>query len=118
VKPGQLKRGKPLERKTPMSRKNATLTRNNHVKRASKSPNEFSPEVKAEAERRSGGICEARTPVCTTRATRHHHIRLRRCGDNSASNDLHVCDPCHLYIHANPEISYDADWLRKVNGAG
>lgn len=79
---------------------------------------EFSPAVKRAASQRSGGSCEARTPVCTGKATIYHHIQLRRGGDGSLSNCLHVCGHCHNHIHHNVAESLALGLLRKVNKAG
>jgi hypothetical protein len=76
---------------------------------------EFSPAVRAEIEQRSGGRCEAHTEKCTGKAVHIHHRRLRKSGDGSAENGLHVCRPCHTEIHHNVAISYEQGWLIRSN---
>lgn len=110
-------RSKPLQSKTRLNRGTAQLKRVKPIRHKA-SPNDFSDDVKAAVERRSGGLCEANTPVCRNVARHHHHIKPRRARDNSESNDLHVCSPCHIFIHAYPSISYAEGWLIKVNTAG
>lgn len=89
----------------PMQRKPMKRTK-------SKSKAEFHPSVRAEVERRSGGKCEAQTGQCTHRATILHHRRRRsQGGSGDADNALYVCNPCHLYIHANIEESARNGWL-------
>lgn len=66
---------------------------------------------------RSGGDCEARSQVCVGAASHVHHIAGRKGPDAHApENLLHVCQPCHTYLHANPEESYTAGWMRKRLG--
>lgn len=66
---------------------------------------------------RSGGECEARSMVCTGQAAHVHHIGGRKGPDAHApENLLHVCLPCHEYVHAHPEESYTAGWMRKRLG--
>jgi len=78
----------------------------------SKSKAEFHPSVRAAVERRSLGWCEADAPGCTRRATVMHHRRRRSQGGAAdAENALHVCNPCHLFIHANVELSVSRGWL-------
>ena len=61
------------------------------------------PEVLA----RSGGRCEARlADRCLVTANHVHHRKYRsRGGSNGLSNLIHVCLPCHDWIHSNPELS-------------
>lgn len=118
-----LTRKTPLRQKTPL-RSAGGLSRGRQPRRQQAavrrtvSPNNFSPEVRAVVERRSGGRCEAGTPNCTARAAHHHHIKSRRAGDNTADNDLHVCGPCHEYIHSHPREAREKGWIRPVNDAG
>lgn len=92
LKPGKaLARGKPLARQ--------------RMKRTPPPPG-FSDETKAAVRRRSGNRCEAPGPNCTGKATHFHHRKLRRFGDHSDVNCLHVCFVDHERIHANPGKSY------------
>jgi hypothetical protein len=67
---------------------------------------------------RSGGVCEASTPVCTGMGVHVHH-KAGRTGPNphDPAGLLHVCSSCHVHIHANPTESYDHGWLVKRLGA-
>lgn len=77
-----------------------------------KSKAEFHPAVRSEIERRSGGRCEAAAPGCSGRAVLIHHRRRRSQGGSAEpSNGLHCCNSCHLFIHANVELSVRNGWL-------
>lgn len=99
---GALKRKTGLRQKSPMRRSNASKAA-------------FSAETRAAALRRSGGRCEALTPVCRDKASHLHHIRLRKSGDASLENALYVCCACHTYIHSNVAESYERGWLKRSN---
>lgn len=60
-------------------------------------------------EARSKGRCEARTPDCRGAGEVFHHRIGRRT--HAPNMLLHLCDPCHLYVHAHPEESYEAGWM-------
>lgn len=127
----------PLQRKTPM-RRGGQLKRVAMKRHPAKSKAEFSPEVREEIRRRSGGRCEAHIDrleisrlwaeellddpsyhlpeghlrdVCTGRAEHAHHIRRRWHGEGTAENGLDLCDDCHTWIHANVRLSNRAGWL-------
>jgi hypothetical protein len=92
-----LKRGKPLARSRLRSKQPA---------------GGFPEEVRVKARRRSGGICEAGSLACTGKAAHFHHRKLRRFKDHSLINCLHVCAPCHQFIHdEHPEIARMFAWL-------
>lgn len=66
---------------------------------------------------RSEYACEANTPDCIGQGQKIHHRRLRRQGGgDELDNLLHVCNPCHLFIHAHPAMSYDAGWMIRSHG--
>lgn len=73
------------------------------------------PELRAAKEavrRRSGGYCEARTAACTGQAEHAHHRKMRSAGGtHSVANLLDACHPCHDWIHAHPEESYERGLL-------
>lgn len=72
----------------------------------------FTAEVVDEVLERSGGACEALiSSVCVGTGQAFHHRKLRRHGDHSAANCLHVCRPCHDFIHANVEVAYGVGLL-------
>lgn len=55
--------------------------------------------------------------VCrTARATQVHH-RAGRQGKRLIDTNLFlpVCHACHVWIHANPEASYERGWLVRIN---
>jgi hypothetical protein len=61
---------------------------------------------------RSKGVCEAGSEVCNGKASHFHHRKLRRFKDHTDVNCLHVCPPCHTYIHDNhPEVARSMGWL-------
>jgi hypothetical protein len=57
---------------------------------------------------RSGHVCE----VCGhRRATEWHHRRNRSQGGPwEPSNGLHICNPCHRHITANPAEAFEEGW--------
>ena len=99
-----MKRSGPLARRTPM-RRTGPLRRG----RGNPIPQSSRDAVLT----RSGGRCEAATPVCMCRAVHVHHLAGR--SSHAPSNLLHVCSACHAFIHANPSISYQHGWLRRRN---
>lgn len=55
--------------------------------------------------------CEAGLDGCQGRGRHLHHRKLRRHGDHTAVNGLHVCVKCHHQIHKHPARSYEAGLL-------
>lgn len=51
-------------------------------------------------EKRSAGMCER---CGAARATDMHHRKLRRHGDHSPANLVHLCRTCHNWVHGNVE---------------
>lgn len=73
---------------------------------------DFTVKAKSEMRHRSQGRCEARTEVCRGSAVVFHHVLGRGVGGKGrADNGLHLCDPCHKWVHANPKISYERGWM-------
>lgn len=103
-----MKRNTPLKRNKPMARQRMKRTKPT-------TKGEFPETVKAEARRRSGNRCEARSAVCTQKAERFHHRKLKGMGgrsvDNSIENCLHVCDSCHCYMHAHSILARLMGWI-------
>ncbi len=79
-------------RKTPIQR-NSVRSKSNVLRSGQR-------QVRA----RSGGRCEAAVAGrCTKWGSHVHHVVLRSAGGaDTADNLLHVCQPCHDWIHANP----------------
>lgn len=101
-----LRRVTPLKSKTPPKRKGSVGS-------------DFSRPVKDLVLRRSGGRCEARTPVCTEHAVHFHHRILRsKGGRGTIDNCLHVCAACHTWIHGHPKVSYEQGWMIRAAGSG
>ena len=71
----------------------------------------FSDAVKSEVAHRSQGNCEANLPDCSGRASHVHHRQLRRWGDHSEANALHVCFRCHDRIHRMGDEAYNRGLL-------
>lgn len=70
--------------------------------------------ARRDTESRAGGRCEARTEKCTGRGCQAHHILRRgQGGPDELGNLLWVCNECHLFIHANPKLSFERGWLRR-----
>jgi hypothetical protein len=112
-----LKRGKGLartqwKRKPVLPDKDRTVAARKPRKRA---PDPITPAVTAALYERSGGHCEVRVEgVCTGWGTHRHHRLLRRHGDHTLANLLHVCTPCHDWVHGHPKASYAKGWLRRA----
>lgn len=61
---------------------------------------------------RSSGWCEITHSGCTGKGTEVHHRLMRsQGGGHEAENLALCCEPCHSFIHANPEWSYERGWL-------
>lgn len=115
MKRSELKRITPL-RRTQMKRSapgRSALGKNPLAPKAKSKPRKvgFTDETKAAVRSRSDNQCEARAEGCTGRATQFHHRKLRRHGDHSEVNALHVCMADHILIHANPMMSYMMGWM-------
>lgn len=68
--------------------------------------------VKPVVAERSMGVCEMRGPHCTRWADVYHHKAKRTHPAASLPMFVvHLCDPCHRYVHANPAWSYAEGWL-------
>lgn len=108
MKRTELRRGKPLERKTPMPRTSAKPLRNGPVKARRPTRTAAERETRAGTRRRSGGICER----CGQRRACEWHHRENRSqgGDWSLANGCDLCTPCHSWITEHPAESYAFGW--------
>lgn len=104
---------KPLRRKTPI-KSNRELKRvpisPKPPKRSKRPKFEIPEHVATAVRRRSGWECER--AGCFSKASHLHHRLMRsQGGAHTVENLLHVCPPCHRYIHDHPEESYEKGWL-------
>lgn len=91
-------------KRTPLRRKKGL--------RRKRSPNDFPETTRMRARLRSRDVCEARSKVCTERAVLFHHRKRRNHKDQSPENCMHLCTPCHNYIHSEMgEAAYLMGWL-------
>lgn len=75
------------------------------------------PAVIEAIEARSWGACEANTPDCIGSAQVFHHRRLKAQGRiDTPENLLHICNPCHVWIHGHTGTSYEKGWLIRSHG--
>ena len=70
-------------------------------------PDPVTDEVRALVRLRSGNKCE----LCGGAAQHLHHRQLRRAGDHSAANLVHLCHLCHRRVHGHVRWSTDEGWL-------
>lgn len=106
-----------LSRRTPLKR-GAELRRTPFRPNRKVSKGEFTPAAKAEMRVRSGGRCEAGTTICRGHAVLFHHIKRRgQGGKGVASNGLHLCVPCHTFLHDHPKVAYARGWLIRSGNA-
>lgn len=115
-----MRRGGPLERRTPLRRAANALARTPLAKRSTKQARRerLLAEASREAQNRANGLCEARwTPNCRVRGSQAHHVRRRsQGGSDSPSNLLWVCSPCHDAIHEHPQHARDRGFLARGSG--
>jgi hypothetical protein len=70
---------------------------------------------------RSGGVCEVALAEGCAGAARDVHHRVRRgvggrrgaarLVSDRLSNLLHVCRPCHTWVHEHPAAAREVGWL-------
>lgn len=88
------------------------------VPRAWKSVRAADSGRRGEVLERVDGWCEARTVVCSGRATQVHHLLRRSQGGTDApENLLGVCVRCHERIHSHPEWAYQVGLLHRSSTA-
>lgn len=65
---------------------------------------------------RSGGNCEAMIPFsgCNLQGEHLHHRKISG-REHTVENLLHLCEPCHRHVHANPAESYGLGFLVKMS---
>lgn len=103
--------------KTTVAKVNAWRQRSSGLSPMGRKAQRFAAEFEAAKPTvllRSGGFCEARTPVCTGFGQHVHHKAGRvGKGVNKPEMLLHVCFACHSHIHGNPAESYEHGWMCK-----
>lgn len=130
---GELKRGKPLERKTalvasPFARSMLHAAHAREVKPRVRRPKPQIPtRVRIVLALRSGGRCEIASPGCTGVATdASHRIKVGMGGRKGTaakahhvlSNLLAACRTCHgQRLHADPAVAYAMGWMLRENEA-
>ena len=63
---------------------------------------------------RADGRCEVMNfPVCVGQAGPIHHRKISG-REHSVENCVHICKPCHDWIHAHPAVSYEQGWLIRM----
>lgn len=114
-----MKRGAPLKRTTALRGADSRPKTSAPLPKKRKQPRrqvaskpaetgDWSTDVRKEVRLRSRGVCEL---GCNRPATEMHHRKLRRHGDHSAINCLHVCANHHRWIHDHVFDSYQLGWL-------
>lgn len=109
-----LRRGKPLERRTPLRAQPRRIGLSPvPLARARRRRPDIPSKARKAVKARSGGWCEAQiaAAACSGRAHHMHHRRRRRFGDHTPENLLHVCWRCHRWIHGNVTWSLDRGYL-------
>lgn len=97
--------------------KRTPLKRTGFKSKSKPSKTEFTEPAKAEMRIRSSGRCEVGSTICRGEAVVFHHIKRRSQGGKGiASNGLHVCVPCHTWIHDHPAESFKNGWLVRGHG--
>lgn len=71
-------------------------------------PDPISHDVRDVVRGRSGGVCEC---CGTVQATHMHHRQLRRSGDHTAPNLLHLCSMCHTRLHGHVRYALDQGFI-------
>lgn len=107
---GSLKRHKTIRRRQPL-KSAAPLKRAQWVRKPTRQQPGWAKAVEA-VKRRSGNRCEARTPLCTGVGQQtHHRVKRSQGGKADPAILLRICNPCDVYIEANPAEAYEKGWL-------
>jgi hypothetical protein len=114
-----VKRGRPPQRRTPLKRgappKRAPWVSKPNPARKKSAKRKKSVGGRARPWDPLATWCEAAIDgVCTGRAVLRHHKRGRgKPGDDDREHTLDLCDACHRWIHAHPEVSYERGWMER-----
>lgn len=112
-----MKRGGPLQRKTPLRASSPSPRDAKPKERKSTGKSTGKTAVQLLVPRRSGGDCEIRTPWCLGRATNLSHRRHQGQGGKwSPVNILDSCGHgnttgCHGYLHQHPDEAKGKGWI-------
>lgn len=101
-------RGEPLTR-TAMKPRPRQKGIGKMVRGEVEAPVEFTDKVKAVIRARSSGTCEF--PSCSEPGALFHHRERRPHGKGTVDNGLHLCNACHVWIHANVADALEAGLL-------
>jgi len=107
-----LRRNGPPARRTPL-RSRGPLRRSPSRGRPASTRTKIPTTVRRAVERRAAGQCEIRANgKCEKRGYHCHHKLMRSAGGRHEEDNLVLtCEPCHQYVHAHPNWSYENGWL-------
>ena len=117
---GALERRQPLQRRVPLTATVGSMRRTpvRQVSARRRRRDAGYPSSRRQVYERADGMCEARTPVCVGGGHQVHHIAGRGGPEPHRPDNLKLCcAPCHEWIHANPEESYERGLMSRRNGA-
>ncbi|MGO9382392.1 MAG: HNH endonuclease [Mycobacterium sp.] len=59
----------------------------------------FNQKIRPAVLERDGGLCRVMGPTCTRLATEVHHVvEVSAGGDDSLTNLVSICEPCHQWV--------------------
>jgi 5-methylcytosine-specific restriction endonuclease McrA len=105
----------PLKRQTPLKR--TAFKREPHqVPRKKPRRKDIPKAIRDAVWARSGGMCEGRVSIhCRSYAGPIHHRWMRsQGGPDTMENLLHLCTPCHIWVHHAGQEAYDRGFLLRA----
>lgn len=108
----ELRRGKPLERGTPLARPGRHRAKSPAAKRADAGEDQAKDTVRGRASDVDGWpLCElCGAPTATQYQHRKRRPHCTRAERWDPRNGLAVCDACHRLIHHDPIVAKDYGW--------